>query len=113
MSNYTEFAPEVNERTNFPLCRLHGTRIVDAFPPGCPYWNEWPHDRLAEMQDASWREISYAAFALKERYEICSSCRLPQDVRDRVRSSSAAPAESRAPNSQSIGVHLRRGNSRG
>jgi hypothetical protein len=94
MSQHTQFAPEVNERTNFPLCRLHNLRIVDSLPPGCPYTSEWPHDRLAEMHDASWREISYATFARKERYEICSSCRLPQDVRERLRPRNEKPARS-------------------
>jgi hypothetical protein len=101
--------------TAFPYCHLHGHRLVDGLPPGCPYEDEYPGDVLARLQDAAWAQIpqlNLEGFAvLKERYEICSCCRLSREVRERLRRAEARPSTPprRAPSTGPVAVHLIRG----
>ncbi len=91
MSQHTQFAPQVNfsdQRTEFPLCLLHNVRLVFSLPQGCPHDDEYPDEVLSRLQDDAWARMSQvdlSGLVLKERYEICAACRLPRDIRDRLR----------------------------
>lgn len=61
----------------FPECRIHGTRIVDGFPPGCPLACIDVHAALCALRDKAWSECasrSGGAGALFRRYGACVGC---------------------------------------
>jgi hypothetical protein len=114
MRTYSTTAAQRQSASVFPHCELHGVRIVDFLPPGCPYRSEWPSDVLACLQDDAWRRLSQgdvSGLDLKARYEICSCCRLSREVRERLRRAEARPPTPprRAPSTGPVAVHLIRG----
>jgi len=94
----------------YPRCALHGTRIVDFFPPGCPYGSASRRDALDDLQADAWARLMQADPAgldLRERLHICEKCRLPQHVVDRLRphdSPPASPPVRRAPQPRPVAL---------
>ncbi len=66
--------------TKFPRCKLHGTRIVDDLPAGCPLQSDRALVLVGAIEDAAYRELGRldgdlsGALALFERAEICEGC---------------------------------------
>lgn len=62
---------------SFPLCQLHNTRIVDAFPNSCPLGCTNTHAKLMEIKDCSlWQGGSdpHCATAVALLSDTCSRC---------------------------------------
>ena len=65
--------------SDFPLCQLHGTRIVSEFPPGCATGMPGREAalRIAEMQGAGyWRGQGDPAphVAMARAADVCMAC---------------------------------------
>lgn len=70
----------------FPLCQLHGTRVVFEFPASCPHGADDPHEMLQatldEAASISIRDIEQmqtreTLFAV---HKICSNCVLSNAI---------------------------------
>ena len=86
------------QSTPFPVCPLHGHRLVDGLPAGCPYRAEPRMDALATLQDKAYARLMQAdpsGLDLLRQVEVCEACRLPSHVLERLkrpRGSTPAPS---------------------
>ncbi len=66
--------------STFPLCRLHGCRIVDLLPARCPMRAERALTAIHVMLDGAYRDLdtldadATGALGALERAEICYEC---------------------------------------
>jgi hypothetical protein len=62
----------------FPPCELHGIRLVDGFPAGCPLSAPHVLNALTTYRDRGWERFGGEDFAGAEsdfaRYETCTAC---------------------------------------
>ena len=67
----------------FPLCRLHGHRIVDALPKRCPLSKPSAIGAVSAMWKLAWSGIAQFdrdgdalddGLAMQDRCEICHNC---------------------------------------
>jgi len=74
--------PGVNSMyKTFPICQLHSTPIVLAFPDECPFAEFHPFEAIIRIRDAGWRQLGadnsgqYAmGLANLERERVCHRC---------------------------------------
>ncbi|MGB2987160.1 MAG: hypothetical protein WBE26_14920 [Phycisphaerae bacterium] len=65
----------------FPLCKLHGCRVVSQFPESCPLRAKNPLDRIYAIRQRGWRQLGdhttddhRGGLALLAIDDICSTC---------------------------------------
>lgn len=67
----------------FPLCQLHGHRIIDELPKRCPLRAASPIQALSGMLDLAWKGLGQFdrdgdalddGLAMQERAEVCGNC---------------------------------------
>ena len=68
----------VYSKDRFPVCKLHGVKIMTDFPSGCPYRHQNPAERLAEYQNLGWRQLAddrgHAGLTLLDVMKTCNRC---------------------------------------
>lgn len=115
----------------FPSCKLHGGRLVQTFPSGCPLAAPNPLTALAGMQDAAYavmhpeNERLAEGLAGWDSFHTCSECvrtlighPAVRRLRDMLRSAAPpvplkdAPTEERAAPSKRNGRSAHRGRPR-
>lgn len=66
----------------FPVCELHGVRVVTRFPDGCPLAERNPLAKITEMNEAAWQlrgdndPAVSAMFACADTCHRCVECKL-------------------------------------
>lgn len=65
----------------FPVCKLHGLRVVYRFPDGCPLGVVNPLDRIGQIRGRGWAQLGDRAtndhrggLTLLEIADVCISC---------------------------------------
>lgn len=65
----------------FPICELHGVRVVYTFPDGCALGVVNPLDRILEIQDRGWGQVGdrttedhSGGLTLLEIADVCNEC---------------------------------------
>ena len=65
----------------FPLCKLHGLRVVYRFPEGCPLGVVNPLDRILEIKRRGWGQVGdrttddhRGGLTLLEITDVCNAC---------------------------------------
>jgi hypothetical protein len=53
----SSYASSRCSQCRFPVCPLHGFRIVYGFPPGCPFRRANPLEALAELEARGWAAL--------------------------------------------------------
>jgi len=96
--------------TPFPVCRLHGIRIVNALPSECPYRAEHRLDALAALQGRAYGLLMRAdpsGLDLLRQVEICEVCRLPRHVLNRLKRPRAGAASGLSPTCPKCGKAMK------
>lgn len=103
---------QTDSTSRFPVCKLHGCRIVERFPEDCPLATEKVYDALFELKVSAGNHLHPSDPKLSdsldkhEKLDICSAC-IRQILRNvtvqRLRQALKAKPEPALPTGKSTG----------